>query len=276
MPLHLVRLMKIYALPTLALLTVCWIVPAHAENLSHTQQLISTKQCERCDLSSAGLIYANLVGANLNGANLAAANLSRSNLSGANLSGANLAGAALNGANLTGANLSQANLTGVDLREANLTGVNMEGAITEGANFLGAIGLPQQVATPQNLYMLGLQEDQRGNYRGAIDYYTRAIDLQPDFATAFLARGVTRLRLRDQAGALQDAEAAERFYLAQGDEQGHQRAVFLAEGVQAIDEAQAKADRASQGGGGSGGNILGVLSGIANLALQIAPMFLVP
>ncbi len=60
------------------------------------RQLLTTKQCQGCNLSRA----------NLSGTNLMGADLSKANLSGANLSGANLKGASLNGTNLMGADLS--------------------------------------------------------------------------------------------------------------------------------------------------------------------------
>lgn len=75
--------MKFRLFPAL-LLSLCLATPTKAENLQHTQQLMSTKRCQRCDLSGAGLVYANLSSADLSGANLSQANLSRINLSGAN------------------------------------------------------------------------------------------------------------------------------------------------------------------------------------------------
>jgi hypothetical protein len=46
--------MKLTILTTAAFLTTSLTVVAHAENLQHTQQLLSTKQCPQCELSSAG------------------------------------------------------------------------------------------------------------------------------------------------------------------------------------------------------------------------------
>lgn len=59
------------------------------------QQLLTTKQCQGCNLQQS-----NLANVDLKGSNLAGANLSGANLSGANLTGANLKGAILRGANL--------------------------------------------------------------------------------------------------------------------------------------------------------------------------------
>ena len=56
--------LRILAAATL-LTTMRALAPATAENIQHTQQLLATKQCPNCDLSSAGLVLANLTGANL-------------------------------------------------------------------------------------------------------------------------------------------------------------------------------------------------------------------
>lgn len=60
------------------------------------QQLLETKQCQRC----------NLRGVNLDGTDLTGANLSNANLSGADLNKTDLTGAYLEGTDLTDANLS--------------------------------------------------------------------------------------------------------------------------------------------------------------------------
>jgi uncharacterized protein YjbI with pentapeptide repeats len=261
--------MKPFSWVALTALSLFWIGPVHAENLEQTQQLIDTKVCQRCDLSGAGLVYTNLTGVDLTEALLTQANLSRANLSLANLQGANLAGASLFNANLTGANLSQADLQGADLRGAILTGAKIEGANLDGANLLGAIGMPSEVATPENLYLWGLSEAQRGNYRGAIENYNQVLELKPEFAHAYLARGIARFRLGDSASALTDAQQAEQLYLEQGNEAGHQASVQISDGIYATQEALEQRNRV-RGGGGGGGNFLGFLGSIANLLLRFA------
>ena len=88
------------------------------------------KGCPGCDLSMAGLVFADLNGANLYGADLRSADLNGADLSGANLWNANLTGADLRGADLSGA----------DLRGANLDGANLNRAI--GADFSDAKNVP--------------------------------------------------------------------------------------------------------------------------------------
>jgi uncharacterized protein YjbI with pentapeptide repeats len=262
--------MKFSKLLILTLLTTFSLsAAANAEDLEQTQQLLTTRQCSRCDLSGSGLVFANLSGATLDGANLSTANLNRANLSNANLRGANLAGAVLFNANLSGADLRGADLRGADLREAYFNGANMEGALLDRANLIGAIGLPETVATPEQIYLWGLAESQRGNYRGAITYYSQALSMKPDFAHAMLARGVARYQMRDLSGALEDAKQAETMYMAQGNEQGHQASVRFAEGLVAMQDAIARGDRRAASGGG--GNFLNFLGSLTGLLLQFLP-----
>jgi tetratricopeptide (TPR) repeat protein len=254
--------MKSRILPLLALLSFSIAAPVQAENLQHTQQLISTKRCERCDLSGAGLTYANLSGADLSQANLSQANLSRINLSGANLRGANLSGAVLFSANLSGADLSGADLSGADLRGATVTGTTWKGANITSANLMGAVGLPIEIATPDRLYAWGLAEAERGNFQDAINNYNQVLSQQPDYAHAILARGVARFRLGDRPGAMADAQAAEQIYTAQGNSQGEQVSTQFTEGMQAMQEAEDKEKRRG------GNNFLTFLGSLAGLLLQ--------
>jgi uncharacterized protein YjbI with pentapeptide repeats len=238
--------------------------PSYAEDLEDTQQLITTQMCQGCDLSGAGLVYANLAGAQINQANLSQINLTRANLSGSNLSGSNLSGAVLFNANLTGADLSGADLSGADLRGARLSGANLEGANLEGANFLGAVGLPSQVATHDNLYNLGLAEAQRGNFRGAIENYNQAIAADGSFANAYLARGISRIQLGDQTGALQDSKQAEQLYTVQGNTAGTEASTQFSSGIEAMQAA------AAQGQRGARGNFMNVLGAVASLLVRFA------
>jgi uncharacterized protein YjbI with pentapeptide repeats len=255
------------ALSSFALVTL--IAPARAENLEHTQQLLNTNECAKCELNKAGLVYAHLSGANLSGASLIQANLSHADLSGANLSGAKLIGAALYGIDLTGANLSGADLSGADLRGSILLNANLDGANLKDATLLGAVGLPDSVATAENYYHWGMQEAARGNFRDAVHYYDEAISLKPDFAHPYMARSIARFRLADRSGALTDAQEANRLYTDQSNDQGQQIATQFATGIENSEKAYAEEQKRRRGGGGAGGNILNVLGGLAGVALQM-------
>ena len=215
--------MKLTILTTAALLTTISLsAVANAENLQQTQQLLSTKECAQCDLSNAGLVLSDLAGANLSGANLSRANLSRTNLAGADLSGADLSGASLNGANLAGANLSGANLSGTDLRDAYLVNAKLYGTTLNTAYVQGAIGIPQYAGTLEDFYAWGVAEARRGNHRAAIDNFNQVLSLKPDFAAAFLARGIALYKLGNEAGATQDAQRAGALFTVQGNTVGYQ------------------------------------------------------
>jgi uncharacterized protein YjbI with pentapeptide repeats len=256
------------ALPWIgAALAACLATIAKAESLEHVQQLLQTNQCANCDLSRSGLVYADLSAADLSAADLSHANLSRANLSAANLSGANLAGATLVSANLSGANLTAANLRGANLRGAILTGANVEGATLEAANFLGAIGLPSEIATADHLYRLGLAETERGNYRGAIGYYNRVLQMEPTLANAYLARGIAQFQLGNQAAALADSQQAEQLYLAQNHELGQRLANQFSQGIAAVQDA-AEQQEEQMRGNGIGTRILNFLGVAASLLLR--------
>jgi tetratricopeptide (TPR) repeat protein len=232
---------------------------ANAENLEHTQRLLSTKQCSQCELSGAGLVLANLAGANLSGADLTRANLSRANLTGADLTGANLTGASLNGANLNGANLSGANLSGSDLRDAYLVGARLYGINLNTAYVQGAVGIPEYAGTPEDFYAWGVSEAGRGNYRAAIEKFNQVLSIKPDFAPALLARGVALYRLGDESAATVDAQSAGVLFTTQGNTLGYQASQNL---VKAIEFAR----NPPKGGGTSLGN---AVVGIGSFLLQL-------
>ncbi|MBU7584624.1 MAG: pentapeptide repeat-containing protein [Nostoc sp. TH1S01] len=197
---------------------------AQAANSEHLRQLLATKQCQNCDLTGAGLVLADLSGANLSGANLTGANLSRANLTGADLRGANLSGAGLFGANLTEAKFNGANLAGADLRNTYLGNTVFTNAYLQGVNFQGAIGIPLQIATPEEFYAWGIAEGQKGNHQQAISYFSQAIAAKPEYAGAYLARGIAKYQLFDRQGAFADAQIAEKLFANQQNGDGSQTA----------------------------------------------------
>ncbi|GAB4156369.1 MAG: hypothetical protein Fur0046_36320 [Cyanobacteria bacterium J069] len=256
---------KLASLGLLAALGVA--LPARAENLEHIQRLLSSRQCQQCDLHRAGLVFTNLSGVDMSRSDLSLANLNRANLQGANLQGANLTGAVLSYANLSGADLSGADLRGADLREAYLYGANLTGANLDGANLWRAIGLPENAVSVEQVYLWGLAEAQRGNYSGAIQYFNQSLGRQPDFSNAVLARGIARLQLGDEAGAIADGQQAQQMFLAQGNTSGHQLSSQFVTGIEQILAAEEKERRAQRRSGGVG-NVVSALGGLASLVLR--------
>ncbi|GAB1545021.1 hypothetical protein NUACC21_76970 [Scytonema sp. NUACC21] len=217
--------MKSQILATAALLTIISTSQtAHAANPEHLRQLLSSKKCPNCDLSGAGLVMADLSGADLSGANLAGANLSRANLTGADLRNTNLSGTSLFGANLTASKLTGATLVGTDLRHSYLHSAELTGIDLKSANLQGAIGIPLQNAKPEEFYAWGIAEAQKGNHQQAIDYFNQAIAVKPDYAGAYLARGIARYQIMDKQGAFQDAQVADKLFTAEKNAAGMQTA----------------------------------------------------
>jgi uncharacterized protein YjbI with pentapeptide repeats len=235
-------------------------IPVRAENLQHVSQLLATKVCFECDLSQSGLVLANLNGANLSGANLVQANLSGANLSGANLSGANLSGASLNGANLTGANLTGANLTGTDLRNAYLMNANLTGISLQTAYVEGAIGLYTYEGTAQEFHNWAAAEANKGNYQGAIAYYSRALAVDPNFAPSYLARGIIRYRLNDFSGADSDTQIAAKLFQEQNNTSGYQASQAFLRNLEIVRNPQKKDEPSG---------VEQVLQGIGSLLFQL-------
>ncbi|MBW4601565.1 MAG: pentapeptide repeat-containing protein [Calothrix sp. FI2-JRJ7] len=255
--------MKNQIIATVAFFTTVTLTTAvQAANPEHVRQLLATKQCQNCDLSGAGLVMADLSGADLSGANLALANLSRANLTGADLRGANLTSASLFGANLNGAKLSGATIAGTDLRNAYLYNIELTNVTFNGANLQGAAGIPSQIATPDEFYALGVAAGEKGNQQQAIDYFNQAIAIKPDYAGAFLARGIARYQLFDRTGAFQDAQIAEKMFKAQNNLNGTQTAQAFIVELKTPQDTKVSAGKP---------NFMDFVSGVASVLLQFLP-----
>ena len=239
--------------------------PLQAENLTHLNQLLSTKRCSNCDLSSAGLIHARLAGADLTNANLSGANLSQANLAGADLTNANLSGASLYGANLTGANLSNANLTGTDLRNAYLSDTVLEGVDLDLANVDGVKGISEQAATPEQFHRWGVREADRGNFRAAIAHYNRAISVDNEFAPAYLGLGVVYYRTDFKAKALQNTQIAIALFETQENELGEATSQEFLDNMKLASQIEASLAEREK----NASNFGKFLGGVGSLLLQL-------
>ena len=238
---------------------------ARAENLEHTQQLLSTRECELCDLSDVSMVYTDLSRVNLRRADLTYSNLSRVNLSNADLSGADLSGAVLFNANLAGADLSGANLAGADLRQTYLVGANMDGANFDSNTLLrGAIGIPNTMASPQLLFNMGMDEAERGNFSQAYDYYTRVLEIVPNTPEVYLARSLTRYQVADVTGAIADANRAEQLFNQNANPEGELMASQLSQRI--IEQQEAIAEGPSAGKP----NFLNLLESVVPFLFQFA------
>ncbi|NJP10988.1 MAG: hypothetical protein HC866_17160 [Leptolyngbyaceae cyanobacterium RU_5_1] len=236
-----------------------------AENLDHTRQLLATRQCSGCNLSRAGLVFAELSYANLVQADLSGANLSRANLQGADLRGANLMGVSLNGANLAGAKLDGANLMAADLRGAYLAGATLEGTALDNALLQGAIGLSPSMGKVEDFYKWAIEAERQKNYVVAAENFTQVIHRKPTFAPAYFGRGAARAQAGDRKGAIADTREAERLFTAQGDTQSAEVANKIATALEKPPEEEKKR-------GGFGQMLLGLLGSALQLFLTRFPI----
>lgn len=242
--------------------TISFSQTTQAANPEQIRQLLASKRCQNCDLTGAGLVMADLSGADLSGANLAGANLSRANLSGANLSHTNLSGAVLFGVNLTDAKLNGAIVSGADLRNTYLVNAQLTGVNIQQANLQGAIGIPLQIATPEEFYAWGVAENQQGNQQHAIDYFNQAIAMKSDYAGAYLARGIARYQLFDRQSALQDAQTAVKLFGSQNNTDGLQTAQAFIQELQTPPNDKVSAGKP---------NLTDLVGSLGSLLLQFFP-----
>jgi Flp pilus assembly protein TadD len=80
----------------------------------------------------------------------------------------------------------------------------------------------------------GIERSRQGDYRGAIDSFDRALELDPDLADAYGHRCVARHQTGDTVGAIADCHRAAALYLQQGDLKQHQYARKMLDKLQAI------------------------------------------
>lgn len=239
-------------------------VPAQGENLSDLNQLLSTKKCSQCDLTNAGLVQADLTRADLTEANLAGANLSQANLQGINFQDADLSGASLYGANLTGANLIGANLNGTDLRNAYIGNANLEGVDLDLTHLEGIKGLATTAASAEQFHRWGVREAENGNYRGAINHYQKAIQLDPELAPAYLGLAIIQFNFDYREAAHKNTQMAMDLFEQQEHELGLQTATSFQEKMALIQEAEEN-QAAQEGGHGKIGKFMG---SVGSLLLQ--------
>ncbi len=245
--------------------TVAIATPLAAENLNDLNRLLGSKKCQKCDLSNAGLIHANLTGADLSSANLVNANLSQANLAGADLSGADLTGASLYGANLTGADLTGANLAGTDLRNAYLVNTTLKNVDLDQANLNGVKGISTEAATPEQFHRWGVREAERGNYPGAIAHYQRALAVDEEFAPAYLGLGVVYYRNGRKAKALENAKAAIALFEQQENDLGESTSQEFLNNVELATQIEASIEQREK----NASNFNRFMGGIGSLLLRL-------
>lgn len=236
---------------------------AQAENLEHIQKLLSTKECQRCDLQGASLVLANLQSANVQGANFQSANLSRVIFAGANLRNANLAGSSLSGANLGGADLTGADLRNTDLRGTILTGAVLTNAKLEGATLQGAIDLPSNIGTAEQYYQWASESTRQKRYDIAIEQFTQALAREPLHAPSYFGRSIAQFEIGKRSEAIADMSQANELFKTKGDRAG----------VESSDKILIAMKKPPESNEGRGGNGLGM--GMMNIVGGLLRLFLI-
>jgi len=66
----------------------------------------------------------------------------------------------------------------------------------------------KQGMSPQDFYVRAVEKALDKDYQGAVEDYTQAIDLNPEFVEAYIKRGATRYKLGDAREALKDCNQA--------------------------------------------------------------------
>ncbi len=235
---------------------------AKAENLDHIRQLLSTKQCQNCDLQGASLVMANLQSASLTNANLQQSNLSRVNLIGADLRNAKLAGSSLSGANLGGADLSGADLRNTDLRGTVFTGAILTGTLLDGATLQAAIDLPSTVGTAEQYYQWATDSTRQKRYDIAIDQFSQSLLRNPFHAPSYFGRGIAKFETGDRKAAIVDMGQANELFKTQGDKAGLESSDrILLEMKKPIESTEGR------GGNGLGMSMINIVGGLLRVFL---------
>lgn len=237
---------------------------AQAANLDHIRQLLSTKQCQNCDLQNANLVMANLQSAVVIGANFQSANLSRANFAGADLRNAKLAGSSLNGANLGGADLTGADLRNTDLRGSILSGAILTQAQLEGAALQGAIDIPSTVGTVEQYYQWAAESAQQKRYDIAIEQFSQALLRDPLHAPSYFGRSIARFEMGKRSEAIADMTRANDLFKAQGDRTA----------IESSDKILAEMKKPPESPEERGGNGLGI--SMMNFVGGLLKLFLIP
>ena len=232
--------------------------------------LLQKQSCPNCKLADADLVHSDLRNADLSSADLQRANLSRARLEGADLRNADLRFSSLQGASLRGADLRGARLDGTDLRQADLSGTLISPGALDRSHWLGAIGITQGLRSAASLHNAGVDEANAGRWPQAERLFGEAIQVDPDQALSWIARGLSRGEQGDEAKAAQDLLSAADLLEQQGAQEQSEQV------RQAVNRLQTdEADTAKSGNGvGSAllGGALSTLSALAPLALQtLAP-----
>jgi tetratricopeptide (TPR) repeat protein len=84
----------------------------------------------------------------------------------------------------------------------------------------GAVGLSPATGSAEEFYRWALQDEHRKDFPAAVDNFTQALNRRPDFAQAYLGRGVVFLQMNEESTGLADIQKADQLFAAQGNQEG--------------------------------------------------------
>jgi tetratricopeptide (TPR) repeat protein len=87
------------------------------------------------------------------------------------------------------------------------------------------MNLANQVMTAEDCIRQASAKSEEGDYLGAVQSYSEAIERDPNFARAYGNRGLVRSNLGDRRGALADWQQAAKLFMAQGSTTNYEMAL---------------------------------------------------
>jgi tetratricopeptide (TPR) repeat protein len=84
----------------------------------------------------------------------------------------------------------------------------------------------------QELYQQGIDRGRRGLYKEAIANYNQAINLNPDFAEAYISRAIVRYLKESEQGGVEDLQKALNIYKDRGDTQRYNIVLDILQHIQ--------------------------------------------
>ena len=229
-------------------------------------QLLESRQCQACQLSSVDLTHADLRDADLQRARLQRANLSQARLDGADLNGSDLSFTSFQGASLRGADLRNSRLIGTDLRRADLTGAFLDQNALDQSHWNGAKGIKKGARSHAGLHNAGVEAALAGRWPMAEQLFNAAIEANPDEPLSWVARGLSRGEQGKDDLASRDLAYAGELFAKQGDAI---KADQLKQASQRVYDSTDEPDVANGNGVGSA-----LLSGALSAAQALAPIAL--
>jgi tetratricopeptide (TPR) repeat protein len=151
------------------------------------------------------------------------------------------------------------------LRNSYLTNANLANVDLDTAYLDGVKGIANNAATPEQFHRWGVREGEKGNYTAAIAHFNQAIQIDPEFAPAYLGLGLIQYRFDNRIAAQQNVGIAAKLFKMQKHQLGYKTATDFQQKMTLASEIEA--NNANRERGAS--NIGKFLGGVGSLLLQL-------